>query len=176
MNLSFENISAEQIKTSQIIAFALGLGISLFFGIMLFFYFYNYSQIQYTANNKSTFEILMYICLAVFLLTITLSIYQPISIVKKQFNKFKNSELSKENVDELVGIHRTYLIIRLALLEGSALFGLVVFFLSVQSFEIYSFPVYWICTIPAFVMILFVVILFPTRTKLSYFIVENLQN
>ncbi|MBK8946667.1 MAG: hypothetical protein IPM32_15545 [Ignavibacteriae bacterium] len=180
MNLTFENIysniSHEQLKTSQIIAIALGLGISLFFGVTMIMYYNNLPNDPNVYEEPNNLLYLKFVCILVFFTTLVLSYFQPTRIVKAQFETLKNTDSSKVDINSLEAIHRTYLIIRLAILEGGGLFGLVIFFLSVLDFTIYAFPIYWICVIPALVMVLHVILLFPTKTKVSNYILENLQS
>jgi len=72
-----------------------------------------------------------------------------------------------DSISKLIYLHRTYMIIQIAILDAVALFGLVILFLSIQERVIYSDSDYWLLFIPAIIMILSIIKNFPTKQKIA---------
>ena len=70
--------------------------------------------------------------------------------------------------------HRAASIVRLALLEGAALFGLVVAMLAVKAGMLPQQPVYALNTVPALVMIVVGAATVPTRDRIVSTVVRNI--
>ena len=77
---------------------------------------------------------------------------------------------------EAVGRIRTALILRAALLEGAALFGLVVFLLAGLRGVLQQEPIYWANLFPWILFVGFVALTFPTRDRLETLFRTRIQS
>ena len=58
-------------------------------------------------------------------------------------------------IEKLIGFDRIYMIMRLAMLEGISLFGIVVLFQAVTNGIIDDIPLLWLWIVPSFVLAIF---------------------
>lgn len=86
----------------------------------------------------------------------------------------KRLEAASSPVSTMVALHRTLDIIRLAILEGAALFGLVVLLLSVMGGYLDDNPVFWVGLAPLGILVLVGLVTFPSRTYLTSFILDKM--
>ncbi|MCB9211768.1 MAG: hypothetical protein H6609_20595 [Ignavibacteriales bacterium] len=70
---------------------------------------------------------LKYLSILAFISLLVMSYIQPLKVLSNELDAVKNDNITEKDYDKFVGIHRSYLIVRLALLEGAGLFGLVIF-------------------------------------------------
>ena len=150
----------EPLKIIRIMGLALVIGTTLFLAVVLFLYQKNLSsdvEISFNAVDE----------LIVVFLILTLIIYPTLLIFPKIFlkgNKLEtkllssttslNNNAATDPVMQIISLDRTMTIIRLAMLEGIALFGLVALMLSVNSGLIYHNDNYWLLAFPLFIQIL----------------------
>jgi len=69
--------------------------------------------------------------------------------------------------DQVLNSLRIASVVRLAMIEGVAFFGLVVLFLAIQSGILQQVPLYWLNSCSSLIMLTFVVYAFPTRERLE---------
>ena len=147
----------EPLRMNRIMSLALVMGTTLFLAVVLYIYQKNLSsdiEISYNAVDE----------LIVVFLILALIIYPTFLIFPKIFlkgNKLEakllSSTLSLNNISttdpviNIISLDRTMMIIRLAMLEGVALFGLVALMLCVNSGLIYHNDNYWLLVIPLFI-------------------------
>jgi hypothetical protein len=74
--------------------------------------------------------------------------------------------------DRLLISLRIASVVRLAMIEGVAFFGLVVLFLAIQSGILQQAPLYWLNCCSSFIMMAFVGYAFPTRARLERLVAE----
>ena len=174
--LSFENaLTKEKMLVFRLVQGGLGLGI-LIFGIVVLIL---NMTIEPSAGRLTETALRPVQILSLVTLVLTLSTYTAAFLVNRFF--FDTDRLSKrmgkELRDEKGGIigepaekfihillHST--ILRLALLEGSALFGLVVCQIAVVWGVLQVRPLYWLNALPAAIMIAYVVATFPSRERI----------
>jgi len=147
----------EPLRMNRIMSLALVMGTTLFLAVVLYIYQKNLSsdiEISYNAVDE----------LIVVFLILALIIYPTFLIFPKIFlkgnkleTKLLSSTLSLNNISttdpviNIISLDRTMMIIRLAMLEGVALFGLVALMLCVNSGLIYHNDNYWLLVIPLFI-------------------------
>ena len=77
----------------------------------------------------------------------------------------------KKPISKLMVVFRSVMIIRLALLDGVALFGLVLLLLSASNGSLHERSIIWLALTPVVILLGFVFLTFPTKEK----IVENID-
>jgi hypothetical protein len=77
-------------------------------------------------------------------------------------------------VERTVIVYQNVQILRLALIEGSALFGLVVLSLAVVGRHLDETPVAWLAVLPLAIHLLFGMLTFPTRSAVVRFVEERI--
>lgn len=165
----FNEISERELKPIQIIVLALIMGVISFLVVCLIFYFINQSNVQTPVVNPHNFLNITFI-LALFSFAGYLSaIYIPEIIIKKKVNSFGGKEAQEIDTSEFMIIYKNYLIVKLALLESSALAGLILFMLTILNNLIYFEEEYWLSLIPALFFFYNSIFLFPTKEKISDF-------
>jgi hypothetical protein len=76
--------------------------------------------------------------------------------------------------DKAVSIIRTSMLIRTALLEGAAFFGLATLMVGAQQGAFSTVPWIWINALPLLVLLLWVMMTFPTSNRLERIFEENI--
>ena len=135
-----EKLVGENLRVNRIISLALCMGATLFLLVIIFLYQKNLSSNVEIMENNVVDELI--IVLAV----LAIGVYTFFFIIPKIYLKKENLEkqLSEPNIDQnnkiitdpvlkIIGIDRTVMIIRLAMLEGITLFSLVTLIQSVFS-------------------------------------------
>jgi len=90
------------------------------------------------------------------------------------FPDSSGSTNGRETAEGFLGLFRSALIIRLALFESAACFGLVVCGIAVASGVITTQPEYWFNTTTTLVLLVFSLLTFPTRERLQWIFEEKL--
>ena len=175
----FEKVlDSGELKTTQIIMAALGIGVFLFGMITLVIY--ELHEITNVDRDTDIIQILTIANFIIFLITFTISRYIFESFFTMNFfSKFYNKEEDTTNsatAKYWIGKLRTAEIIRSALREASALMGLVVCIYSIQTEVIFSNAEYWINCIPAVLFIGHIIINFPTKEKYINFYQNKILN
>ncbi|MBI5473257.1 MAG: hypothetical protein HY961_13015 [Ignavibacteriae bacterium] len=163
-----QSLSTESVRTSQIIHIALALGALLFFGVVIFLYFNG------TADAEPEEDVIQALCLVLIVFGMT-AYGAAMFVYKKMFAEISLAEPvmtsdGKTIVNQaeiFVARLRSAQIIRLALFQGVALFGLVICQLSVMNGLMHASPVYWAAALPTLFVILLVALTFPTKEKLA---------
>lgn len=156
-NINLEKkLTRDGIRKIQIIVGALLLGVLLFFGVVLFLYFNN-TNIPPVQPISSAASMLLPIAILLGIGTTAASFYVPSLLLKKGSN-FKFSDPLQ--------IATTFYIVKIALLEGGSLFGIIVLQLSVLEKIIYFDGTYWLAAMPMLLMIVTVIMTFPTKEKI----------
>lgn len=162
-----QGVSPENIRASQIIHVALALGVTMFFGIVVFLYG------QPLADSSTDEGLIQALCAV--LLMFAVGAYGTAAVLYKKMVAnitlpervaTADGKVFDKVGDILVFKLRTPQIVRLALFEGVAFFGLVICMLAVQSGLIHAKPVYWAAALPALFVVLLVALTFPTKEKM----------
>ncbi|MFH1194131.1 MAG: hypothetical protein V1720_00385 [bacterium] len=171
-----KSLPAGYLKTLQIIFFAIGTGIFLFFTVCVILYFINVQP--ETPPTEEVVSMLSFIHAIIFVALFFTSKFMYGFILSDKFNPGKNM-MSFQQLGEVRGNYsnllqkiRTAEIVRLAILEGPALFGLVIILLSVMSGVIYYNSGYWLNLLSSFALWGMIYINFPRTDKL-YEVVRN---
>ncbi len=146
----------------------MAIGVTLFFGVVVFLYYNG------TADSELDEDVIQTLCLV--LIVLGMAAYGVAMFVyKKTFAEISLAESlitsegkTIENQAEIfVARLRSAQIVRLALFQGVAFFGLVICQLSVMNGLMHASPVYWAAALPTLFVILLVALTFPTKEKLT---------
>ena len=170
-----KQLKPQQVRVFQIISLALGTGVFLFFLIVLGTY-WGSSETPGTqeSSNLSVIKILtlVHILEAGFLYILSFFLYRFL-VSQQQLKKILKTP-PPAGVDpatppegRCIGIILTGTLIRLAMFEGTALFGLITCLLGATDGTLRQYPVYWLNLFSLVFMILFVLVTFPTRQRLE---------
>ncbi|UCF63642.1 MAG: hypothetical protein JSW33_13935 [bacterium] len=175
-------LTPRNLKEIQIIYFALGTGVVIFMLVLIFTYFLVSEFVSGTDDNLIFMLTLIHL---LFLLT-------GIPLSKFLFKKILNSagvstiltpavvRKTKDSVDRsswsLWNRIRLAHILRLALFESIAVFGLIICTLATFSGVIKAYPIYWINLVSSFLFIMFLINNFPNAEKLQRFFMEYIQD
>jgi len=175
-------LTPRNLKEIQIIYFALGFGVVIFTIVLIF----TYNLItQFVSDTDDTL---------IFILTLLhlVLLFAVIPLSKVLFTKVLKSESffkilapyvekqSEDSVDRSTWSlwYRIRLahIIRLAVFESIAVFGLVICTLATFSGILQAYPLYWINLVSSLLFIVFLMNNFPTVDKLERFFREYVQD
>jgi hypothetical protein len=183
--ITYEDIrkvfTLQKLKELQIVYLALGFGVFIF-TIILFFIYTTISGMV-VSTDDSQILIMTIIHLILLSSSFPLSKFLFINIIRGRWAAKLVSQDSGLHKD---GVHlepakafwdriRTAHIIRLALYEGIALFGLVTCSLAVFNGVLQSYPIYWINMISSFIFIMILAYNFPSSEKMESFFREYVQ-
>lgn len=171
----FQNqLKPRQVRVFQIIAFAMGFGVVLFFFIVLGMYLGGSGKDRQDPPDLSLIQILtvVHVFEACIVYATGFFVYRFV-VSKRQLLKLLHmtSDLDEGRrvfpESRCIGILFTGTIIRLALYEGVALFGLIVCLLSSIEGVLQQHPVYWLNLFSFVFLILYILLTFPTRQRLE---------
>jgi hypothetical protein len=174
-------LTAQHLKELQIIYLALGFGIFVF--TVVLFFIYNAISEVVTPQDPTQIMLLSMVHFALLLICFPVSKYLFDNTVRGKW-VLKITSPSTGDADQAVPKEpaeifwnrlRTAHIIRLALFEGVALFGLLVCALAMFDGIMQSYPVCWINLLSSFVFGMIVMSKFPTVEKLERFFREYVQ-
>lgn len=170
-------ITDAKLRPIQIISLALATGVVIFF-IICYVLFTLHTANPHQGNISSeTLNMLVYVLIAICAGMYSAAFKLPDIQISKSLEALKNSsDESTSLADKLLGLHRTYSILRYAMLEGTALIGLVILIISITTGEIYENQMYWLTALPALIFVSFIAYSFPTKEKVIAFINDKFMN
>jgi hypothetical protein len=169
---SSEFITDGYVKTLRIIFFAIATGPIIFWAIILFL-FSNQPLVR-GSTDLSLLNILSAIH-AIMLITMIILVNY---IFKNGLIGSKNPVLSMSGAlsadqqkgsnpqEKFLGLFHSLSIMRLAILEGTAFFGMVVCFLAGKQGVLSTYPIYWLNAISTMLLASFVLKQFPSKEKI----------
>jgi hypothetical protein len=149
-----QEITTENLKQIKIITIAMNIGIALFAIVCLVLYL---SGSEVTTDDTEFINILLGV-----LLLVSSSVYVLASIIP---NKILKENLKRSGAN-LVGAFNSYQIIKLALFEAPALFGLVIIVLGITNGSIYKNSYIFAATAPMIAMFAVSIVTFPTELNI----------
>ncbi|MCB9207997.1 MAG: hypothetical protein H6609_01370 [Ignavibacteriales bacterium] len=151
-----KEISNENLKTVKIITFALNIGVILFAFVCLFLYLNG----EGNSNDTQLLDILLGV-----LFLVASTSYGLSAIIPK---KVLVENLKQENPN-LIGALTNYQIMKLAMFEAPALFGLVIIILGITNKVIYTNDYIFIAIAPLIAMVALSIITFPSEFRVKSF-------
>ena len=173
-----EKLTGENFKINRIIGFALFTGPF----ILLLVVVYLYQQKEGGLSEQQSTDFIQ-IMLTVFLI-MAASIYLLVAVLPKIFLSKENlvkmlsstfvkkQDEKNSSVIKLILVDRTLMIIRLAMMEGVTLFGLVIMMLSVFNSVIYTNESYFLLVLPWIAQLIFTINNYFNKDK----VVERIYN
>ncbi len=152
---------SEKIKPIQILSFAIPMGAVIFTAIVVFLYF---TQEAVTPEENQLLMIMSFAHIAV-----AFSGYMGAFIFTKiRFNDnyLKSLFESKGAIENYLAAYLQVRVVKLALMEGPVLFGLVVCFLAIQGGQLQANPIYWANLASLGILLVYSVLTFPTLDRL----------
>lgn len=161
-NTIYNEITTEKLKPIKIITLALNLGIAIFAIVCLVLYL----NTEIRSDDTAFLDILLGIIFLFSSLAFGLASYIPNNILKQN--------LKNENAS-LLGAFTKYQIIKLALYEAPALFGLVIIVLAITNGAIFSNSYIFAAFAPMIAMFAFSIFTFPTEYRVRSFLKAILE-
>jgi hypothetical protein len=158
-------IQPEQLRPLQIIHFALAGGVFVFLLVALFL---PGSPVIMAPGGEDLLTVLSMVHAIAFFSAFAIGRFMYDSQLRRDRLASLVQGLSPDAArDQVLGLVRRVTIIRLALLEGAAFFGLAVVLIAKMTGAVAAAPVYWLNALSAVIFIGFVMFTFPTRDKIN---------
>jgi hypothetical protein len=161
-NQIYQEITTEKLKLIKIITLALNLGILIFAIVCLVLYL----TTEIRSDDTAFLDILLGILFLFSSLAYGLASFIP--------NKVLKQNLNNENAS-LLSAFTTYQIIKLALYEAPAFFGLVIIVLGITNGAIYSNSYFFSAIAPMIAMFAVSIVTFPTEYSVRSFLKAILE-
>ncbi|MBL1215485.1 MAG: hypothetical protein HND52_19115 [Ignavibacteriae bacterium] len=170
-----EEITNEDLRNLKIIISALNIGVLLFFAVCLFLYFSGDQQEIPKPVDIELIDTLLMLSLGLTVLMIIVSRVVPDQILRNNSKMLLADRIDEYSiVNKLLGVATTHYIIKFAMLEGAALFGLVTLILSVLNNSIHYNSVYWLAILPMLVMNFIFILTFPSKERVIQLISDKI--
>ncbi len=166
-----EKLVGENLQTNRILSLAMCGGSLVFFIFIVFLYNKNVSENMKVIDNSLTDMMTIVLLVLGMGLYAASLIYPKIYWKKKNIEPLFNSSVSAkyqtaaDSASILIGADRSLMILRLAMMNGVTLFGLVCLYLAAGSGELYLNSNYWFLATPMFIFILVVLTNFISKEK-----------
>jgi hypothetical protein len=170
-------LTTQNMRVFQIIQGAIALGVIMFMGVVFFLYS---SQTAPAGGRelKDAYDLikvltLAHIMLAAGVYTIARVVFNlllgPSALQGGLIKEIKDAQgrIVTNNGEKILAMIRSALIVRLAMFEAPALFGLVICMIGITNGTIYETPSIWLNGITACILIGFVILTFPNKERLE---------
>lgn len=170
-------LTPQNIRVFQIIHGAIALGVIMFMGIVFFLYS-SQSAPSGPRELKDAYDLikvltLAHIMLAAGVYTVARVVFNlllgPSALQGGLIKEIKDAQgrIITNNGEKILAMIRSALIVRLAMIEAPALFGLVICMIGITNGTIYETPSIWLNGITACILIGFVILTFPNKERLE---------
>lgn len=167
-----ELLTDDNVRSMQIMQAALGSGVLIFIVIVIAMYF-SYAAAEATGRADFVWILtLIHFVLSAVMIVLSFWLYKRRLTAEAVT---RSSESDSISAAACLDALRSAIIIRLGLLEGAAFCGLVVCIVAVMNGVMQENAVFWINLFSAFVMLFFVISLFPSRERLIEFYKNDFQ-
>ncbi len=154
--------SKQSLLVSRIISLAMIAGSSIFLCSIYFIYLKNQTTDLYPAPSQESSLFVLVLLILAFIIYSVLAVLPKFFLNSKKlktrmagvFHDEKGNTIN-DPVLKLISFERTYMIIRLAMMEGISLFAMVILFLAVSQGEIYQNSAFWLLVIPLLIQVWF---------------------
>lgn len=166
VNILEESLTEKDLLPIKIIVGALNAGVVVFLLIALYIFS---DVIPVDAPGDNDFQIANILMVVLALLSMTtfyISKIIPDKILDPDGLLAKNiSRSAKTDKQKFIGLLTNYFIVKLALMEAPALFGLVIIILTSISGVIHHYSVLWLSIIPLIIMLAYSITNFPNMER-----------
>lgn len=160
-----KGITQEKVRTLQILCGALGMGILIFTGVVIFLHFQGMAKAPTPKPENFQFSTVLSLVHGLAGISILgMAFFLPLFLLKQGLNQETSDEadLGQQCLGRITG----YYIVKMALLEGIALLGLVVCLLSSMNGVLYRESVYWANLATPFIFWAILLSEFPTEKRM----------
>jgi hypothetical protein len=153
------------VKSYQVFYFGNALGVLIFFFVVLFLFLQSFSNPSTPAGPEPEHYVMMLTMLHFIVLTVAYlgATFVYRSLLGRAFSAGQKAA----SAEAVLSSMRMAGIVRLAIMEWAAFFGLVVLVVSIQQWVLQTNPEYWVNLISTIIMFGFVYGTFPTRARLE---------
>jgi hypothetical protein len=163
-------LTDSDVKTLQVVAATMGLGVLTFVVVVVGLYLGPMSERR--ADGLGILPVLTIVSMAVFLACLPLSAILGRTLVSRALATASGEDLPVRGVQAL----RTATVVRLALLEAAAILGVMVCLLGTLTGALRNAPLYWVNLLPAAVFLMILMLTFPGRARLEQAVEDGLRN
>jgi len=153
------------VKSYQVFYFANALGVLIFFFVVLFLFLQSFSNPATLVDPESENYVMMLTMLH--LVVLAIAYLAATFVYRKMLARAFSEEQRSVSAEAVLATMRLAGIVRLAVMEWAAFFGLVVLVVATQQWVLQLTPEYWVNLISTFIMFGFVILTFPTRSRLE---------
>jgi len=153
------------VKSYQVFYFANAIGVLIFFFVVLFLFLQSFSNPIIVADAAAEEYVMMLTMLH--LTVLVLAYLMGTFVYRKMLGRAFSAEQRSLSAEAVLSNIRLAGIVRLAVMEWAAFFGLVVLVVATQQSVLQRVPEYWVNVISTVIMFGFVLLTFPTRARLE---------
>ena len=153
------------VKSYQVFYFANAIGVLIFFFVVLFLFLQSFSNPIIVADPAAEEYVMMLTMLH--LTVLVLAYLMGTFVYRKMLGRAFSAEQRSLSAEAVLSNIRLAGIVRLAVMEWAAFFGLVVLVVATQQSVLQRVPEYWVNVISTVIMFGFVLLTFPTRARLE---------
>ena len=153
------------VKSYQVFYFANAIGVLIFFFVVLFLFLQSFSNPTIVADPAAEEYVMMLTMLH--LTVLVLAYLMGTFVYRKMLGRAFSAEQRSLSAEAVLSNIRLAGIVRLAVMEWAAFFGLVVLVVATQQSVLQRVPEYWVNVISTVIMFGFVLLTFPTRARLE---------
>jgi hypothetical protein len=177
-------LTPAELRIFQIIQGALGAGIAVFLGVTIILYVLGSDALAGEATQGIQLVrmlSLVHLAMAVVLFVAAKVVYdllfrsERLAAASSPELRNAHGEVTHDPAQHCVALLRTSTIIRLALYEAIALFGLIVCLLAVVDGVVQAYPVYWLNALSSVAFSGYVVLTFPTAERLKALFLSRIK-
>jgi|GEM_PF-2825990 len=150
-----QGLTAQEFNISRIISLALLAGALMFLLVILVFYQIN---VERAFEVPADYELDVFVYVLLFLSVVGYYVFiilpnfflKPANLKKRiaQLPDQQTSHTTESSLRALISVDRVFMVIRLAVLDGISIFGLVILFLAVIDGTVYEDSRWWLLTLP----------------------------
>lgn len=168
-------ISNEKLKPLKIITIALCMGVIFFFMVTMIVYSSSYGSDSENGDVK-VLEILLPVMamISISMYTVVIFLGDKILAGIMKTNKLTSTEISNPDSKALITTITSFTIVRLAMFEGPAFFGIVILLMSSLWGVLNSNPVLWVGVVPMLIMLFYAAKIFPTNENVALLVQEKI--
>lgn len=170
-------LTPQNIRVFQIIQIAIGLGVVMFMGVVLFVYSSQTGSMN-PAIMKDDYDLikvltLAHIMIAAGVYTIARVVFNlllgPSALQSGVTKAMKDAQgrIIESPAEKILIMIRSAIIVRLAMIEAPALFGLIICLIATLNGTIRETPLIWMNMITAWILIGFVILTLPGKGRLE---------
>ena len=150
-----QGLTAQEFNISRIISLAMLAGAFMFLLVILVFYQINLER-AFEVPVDYELDVMIYLFLLLSVIGYYVFIILPNFFLKpanlrKRITQLPNQQTNlpmEESLRALISLDRVFMVIRLAVLDGISIFGLIILFLAVISGTVYEDSRWWLLTLP----------------------------